>query len=404
MDKSFLLLFFKKEDLPYATIGANLSPVKIVHVVRQFTPSVGGLEDCVVNLCHAQQTHLGLSPSVVTLDRLFTRPDELLPAQEIVDGIPTVRIPWRGSKRYPIAPSVLQFLGDADLVHVHAIDFFFDFLALTRPVHRKRLIASTHGGFFHTKFASNLKKIYFNSVTRLSARAYDRIVACSQHDAEMFERVAAKNLVTIENGANLAKFGDAAAKDHRRVMISFGRMAHHKRLDGLLPLLRELRRSGEDWKLIIAGAAGEVTPASLRDAAAALGVAEAFELVVGPTEAELRTLIGKASYFISPSEYEGFGIAAVEALSAGLVPLLSGIPPFVRLLSRATDGLVIDVDTPAIAARAISQHALGLTAHWPAARDRVRAVAEDYDWRIVAARYNELYQGRRLLEPAAVPA
>ena len=368
------------------------NPVKIVHVVRQFRPSVGGLEDFVLNLCRAQRTHLGLSPSVVTLDRLFTRPAERLPARDSVEGFEVSRIPWRGSTRYPIAPSVLKFLGDADLIHVHGIDFFFDYLAATRLIHRRRLIASTHGGFFHTKFAAGLKKLYFNSATRMSARAYNCVVACSEQDAEMFRPIAARNLATIENGADLAKFGDAAAQDHKKVMISFGRLAHHKRVQSLFPLLRELRNNGEEWKIIVAGVDGEVTMESLRAAATAHGVREAIEFVVGPSDAELRTLIGQASYFVSPSAYEGFGIAAVEALSAGLVPLLSAIPPFVRLLGRATDGLAYDPEAPAAAARAISQHGVGVASQWPEVRARLRAVAENYNWRSVASRYNDVYQ------------
>jgi alpha-1,3-mannosyltransferase len=46
----------------------------------------------------------------------------------------------------------LRHLRDADIVHVHAIDFFFDFLGWTKPLHGKKLVVSTHGGFFHTSF------------------------------------------------------------------------------------------------------------------------------------------------------------------------------------------------------------------------------------------------------------
>ena len=31
------------------------------------------------------------------------------------------------------------------------------------------MVLSTHGGFFHTGYASRLKTLYFGSVTRLSA-------------------------------------------------------------------------------------------------------------------------------------------------------------------------------------------------------------------------------------------
>ena len=89
------------------------------------------------------------------------RGDYVLPAARRIDGAEVVRIPFFGSTRYPLAPSVIKFIRDADVVHVHAIDFFFDYLAWTKPLHRRKLVVSTHGGFFHTPYAARLKQLYF---------------------------------------------------------------------------------------------------------------------------------------------------------------------------------------------------------------------------------------------------
>ncbi|MGD9503100.1 MAG: glycosyltransferase, partial [Methyloceanibacter sp.] len=105
------------------------APMFIVHVVRQFYPGVGGLENGVRDLASAQVA-AGDRVRVVTLDRLFNDPSKKrLPAHETLDGIEIVRIPYAGSQRYPLAPAVLAHIADADIVHVHAMDFFFDYLA-----------------------------------------------------------------------------------------------------------------------------------------------------------------------------------------------------------------------------------------------------------------------------------
>ena len=119
--------------------------MRIVHVVRQFHPSVGGLETVVMELALAQLAH-GHDVRIVTLDRLFGS-NERLAASEKVRGLDVFRIPFTGSTRYPIAPSVLKFIKAADLVHVHAIDFFFDYLAWTRPFHRKPLATQSSAGW-----------------------------------------------------------------------------------------------------------------------------------------------------------------------------------------------------------------------------------------------------------------
>jgi alpha-1,3-mannosyltransferase len=324
--------------------------VKVVHVVRQFSPSVGGLEDTVLSLTRA------------------------------------------GSSRYPLAPAVLRHLKGADVVHVHAIDFFFDFLALTRPLHRRRLIATTHGGFFHTGAFQAAKKLWFKTITRASITAYDRIVACSQSDAELFAASAGQRLMLIENGINQAKFLAAGSQTPRKTILSFGRFARHKRTDALLSVFKHLYGLDPSWRLIIAGREADQKASELVGMADQLGIADAVRFVFNPADAELRSLMGEASFFASLSDYEGFGLAAVEAMSAGLVPILSGIPAFARLVSAAGVGLNVDADDPAAAAAAIAALPVGnvdLQAEW---RQRVMAIAARYDWEEVANRYGMVYQ------------
>ena len=365
--------------------------MKVVHVVRQFSPSVGGLEDTVLSLTRAQRERLGIDASVLTLDRLFTGP-EVLPAEDVVQGVPVRRMRWAGSSRYPLAPSVLRHLKGADVVHVHAIDFFFDFLALTRPLHGRRLIATTHGGFFHTGSFKIAKKLWFQTLTRASITAYDRIVACSQSDAEMFQASAGQRLMLIENGINQSKFHGAASPSPRKTILSFGRFARHKRTDALLRVFKDLIAIDPSWRLIIAGREADQKASELIEMAAQFNLGDAVRFVFGPSDAELRSLMAEASFYASLSSYEGFGLAAVEAMSAGLVPILSPIPAFARLVSTAGAGLTVDADDPSAAAAAIAAlpvDDLDAYAKW---RQRVMAVAERYDWQEVASRYGLVYE------------
>ena len=364
--------------------------MRVVHVVRAFHPAVGGLEGAVLSLARHQLARQGIGASVVTLDRLFSRPGEALPHRDHVDGVRVTRLPWRGSTRYPLAPSVLSHLADADIVHVHAIDFFFDFLALAKPLHRRTLVASTHGGFFHTAFAQRLKTAYFNTVTRTSAMAYAAIVACSQSDAASFERIAPNNLVTIENGVDLGKFAGRSAARHTRRIIYFGRFASHKRIEALFDLLRRLLATDPGWQLVVAGGAADVSVATLKAAAADLGPAVRF--VIDPSEAALAEAIGTASYYACASSHEGFGLAAVEALSAGLVPVLSDIPPFARLQKKAGVGMLFDpADIPQAAARLVALDDALATAG-PQERQRAMAASAAYDWDTAADAYLSVYR------------
>src|SRR4051812_25799538 len=205
--------------------------MRIVHVVRQFHPAVGGLEGVVKALATAQlaKNH---QVRVVTLDHIFNAPDVgRLRRFEYLDGIEIVRIPYIGSRRYPIAFSAIRHIRNADIVHVHGIDFFFDYLAWTAPLHRRRLVVSTHGGFFHTGFAARLKRFYFKTITRLSLSRYAGVAAVGVADEQLFKSIRSRGVCLIENGVDVDKYASASSPTPSKTLISVGRLSNNKRLD-----------------------------------------------------------------------------------------------------------------------------------------------------------------------------
>jgi alpha-1,3-mannosyltransferase len=371
--------------------------MNVVHVVRQYLPSVGGLEEVVRNLALQQSRSGRYTPTVLTLNRVFRTGGTLLPAAETLDGVAVQRLAYAGSERYPLCPQVAGALRNADLVHVHGIEFFFDYLALLHPLMRKPLLASTHGGFFHSGFATRLKKIYFRTVTRLSARAYQKVIATSENDGQLFSPVVPANkLQVIENGVDMTKFAAAAATDLRPVMIYFGRWSVNKGLLESIDVLAALCQQQPEvpWRLLIAGREYDLDAKALQDYAQAHGVADRIALHPNPGVYELRLLIGLASYFLCLSHHEGFGIAPIEAISAGLIPLLSPIPPFVRLFQTTGAGALLDATTPAQQAWQIillhAQLADDAKRH-AAARAATETALHAYSWSGVAARYAQQY-------------
>jgi alpha-1,3-mannosyltransferase len=371
--------------------------MNVIHVVRQYLPSIGGLEEVVRNLAQQQLRHTRYAPSVLTLNRVFREGDVPLAQTEMLDGVPVRRLGFIGSDRYPLCPQVAFELGKADLIHVHGIDFFFDYLALLHPFIRKPLVASTHGGFFHSGFAPRLKKIYFRTVTRLSATAYDRVIATSENDGDLFSPVVrADKLVVIENGVDLEKFAAAASPQLRPVLIYFGRWSVNKGLLECIDLLAALCAQQPDvpWTLLIAGREYDLKARDLNAYAQANGVAGRVALHPNPDVQGLRSLIGQASYFLCLSHHEGFGIAPIEAISAGLIPLLSPIPPFVRLFETTGAGAILNGTTAAQRATQTGMlHAELARApqRFQSSRAAMRTTLQPYSWESVAARYASQY-------------
>lgn len=371
--------------------------MRVAHVVRQYQPSIGGMEEVVRNLAQYQQSETIYEPYVVTLDRVFREPDKRLPKNETLDGVPVKRLSFRGSERYPLCPQVLNSLKKADLVHVHGIDFFFDYLALTQALHGRRLLVSTHGGFFHTSFAKRLKKLYFNSVTRASVTAYSRVIATSENDGEIFRQIAdTSRLRVIENGVDIKKFEGAASKTLQPTLIYFGRWSVNKGILEALDLMASLcaQQPETPWRLIIAGREYDLTTDHIQAYAARLQLNGRVSVIPAPSNHDLRTLISKASYFVCLSHHEGFGIAPIEAMSAGLIPVLSQIPPFSRLVENTKVGLVLGEADPVNRARRVGEMHADLSAQADAGLrglNQARRAALGYSWKTVAAQYVEQY-------------
>jgi alpha-1,3-mannosyltransferase len=366
--------------------------MNITHVVRQFSPSVGGLEDAVLNLCMATQEVGTVKNSVVTLNRTFSHRDERLSDRAKIDGIKVERIGFFGSSRYPLAPLVLRHLRDSDLVHVHGIDFFFDYLAITRRLHAKPMVASTHGIFFHTEFARRLKELHFRHITRRSARAYERIFASSQSDADTFSRVAPHKTITMPNGVDIKKWSNVGSVEPLTTMVYIGRFSENKRIPLLFPVVRELSSTSQKWRLYVVGKESDFTARQLSAIAAQEGLDGQVKIIPNPTKREIAEILKRASYIVSASAYEGFGLSIVEGLSAGLYPLVSSIPAFASLVHSTGRGQLLDFGNPAEAASIIRNKHLSLARAYSAERKQNIIAAGLYDWQSTAARMIEEYR------------
>jgi len=369
-------------------------PVKVTHIVRQYLPSIGGMEEVVRNIAMHQLRQGRQSTRIITLNRLFRNTQQQLPEQENIDGIEVMRLPYYGSSRYPICPHVLRELDDTDVIHVHGVDFFYDFLAATKWLHKRPLILSTHGGFFHTPFASRAKQTYFNTVTRLCSSAYNSVVATSANDGHLFSKILnTPKLQVIENGVDVEKYSDQAAPSLQPTLIYFGRWSANKGLVEALDLFAHLHQRDSTWKLIIAGREYDHSLHELKTRIDILRLRDQVTLAANPSDTDIRQLIRRASYFLCLSHHEGFGIAPIEGMSAGLTPLLSDIPPFKRLVDQANLGFNINKETPIrdTVTRLLALHAQGNEAYLER-RNTAIAFARQYAWPKVADRYLALYE------------
>jgi glycosyltransferase-like protein len=204
----------------------------------------------------------------------------------------------------------------------------------------------------------------------------------------------------IPNGVGAARFaaaagrGAAAAAARRgwrarlgRYVLAVGGIEPRKGSLELLEAYALLARERPDVRLVIAG--GE-TLFDYRDYRAAweqrardLGVTPE---VLGPVpEPDLPSLVAAAGVFAFPSAKEGFGLAAMEALAAGVPVVASDLPVLREVLGGAAR---FAASAPGFAG------ALGdaLDRPDPVRRTAGRRVAARYTWPAAAAVHLQFYQ------------
>jgi glycosyltransferase involved in cell wall biosynthesis len=184
--------------------------------------------------------------------------------------------------------------------------------------------------------------------------------------------------------------GWEAGPDAGTYALAFGHFPN-KNVDGVLRAWRLYCDSHPDLKLRICGLS-KSGRASAEQLVAELGIGERVELLPWLSDQEFETLFAGAALILFPSDFEGFGLPAVEAMRLG-VPLV--VSPDEGLM-EVTGGLaaVAEDDAPATLARAIEQ-ALGLTREQ---LDAAVARAHTFTWNRMAR------QTREALIAAGAPA
>nr|WP_195905822.1 MSMEG_0565 family glycosyltransferase [Parafrankia discariae] len=235
----------------------------------------------------------------------------------------------------------------------------------------------------------------------------------------------------IPNGVDAARFSAAAGPEDPartarerwrarlgRYVLAVGGIEPRKGTADLVEAFALLRERATPVSLVLAGGETLFDYRGYRERvlarAARLGVEP---VILGPVaHEELPALVAAADVFAFPSVKEGFGLAALEALAAG-VPVVTRDLPVLREVLAAAGDAVRFAATPAGLAAALeayldSAEQGGSTEQGhraeaparPAGRAAGQAVASGYSWSAAAdrhvARYRELIRARSTGRPA----
>ncbi len=356
--------------------------MKVLHVYNHFYPCVGGIESHIYDLCKSL-AKLGCKSDVLCLNTC-AHSNEKLTAYEEHEGIHIYRIPYVNLGVYKFAPTVIKYIKNYDLLHVHGLGFFSDFLAITRPLHKKAIVLSTHGGIFHT--SSNwIKKLYFYYWSRFVLKKNSRILAVSKNDERLFSKIS-NNVIFIPNAINVDQF-NIERVPQTNTFIYVGRISKNKRLEDIIKTLSFLE--GREIKFYIIGEDWEGIKKNLENLIAYYKLSGMVTFTDKVDRMNLLNYFSKAGFFISASEYEGFGIAALEAMAAGVPVILNDIEAFRNLVKDGENGFIVDFSNPEKASGQIIE-ILGKDLN--EISKNAKRTASDYDLGLITHKIKEVYE------------
>ena len=361
----------------------STSPIRVLHVCRRYRPFVGGVEKYVHDLA-ATQVEAGFQVTVLTLDRDIAGSTRGLPHHETLGGIEVVRLSGRGTRQVAIAfrpDRIWREIGRHDVVHLHDLRFALATSLLGAVVFRRPRIFHTHGLIFHAGSGSRLKRLalrlFFGPLLRLGGA---RIVASSEADRVLLLRDAPylrERTWTYPNAVPLKPLLSLERSPIPGRVVSIGRIVPNKALSDLVRALARLRNT--KWSLVLAGEPNPEELARINALVDELGVRDRVSLVLDFPEDEMAGLLASAALAAFPSRGEGFGIALLEAMAAGVPLIANRIPAHEALLGLDLGDRLLDFPETDAAAERIRVELSAPDADREELSARLRARAADYD-------------------------
>jgi len=202
-----------------------------------------------------------------------------------------------------------------------------------------------------------------------------------------FLRVPPERIMIIPNGVDYSKFSAGSYEKRWGRIVYLGRLVPHKHLDLLIEAFRQVTQNISEAELHIIGS-GPLLP-SIRKQAFKLDNCFIHGLL---PEEKMLDILRSSWLFVLPSEREGSGIAALEAMAAGAPVITVDYPDNAtkELITKQGTGMVAQPEKGSVASKITKIYSdEGL---WQKMSGSARSLAMAYDWDKVVGSFESYLQ------------
>ncbi|WP_054816176.1 glycosyltransferase [Nocardia arizonensis] len=362
--------------------------MRIVQLANFYGPRSGGLRTA---LHHLGEGYAAAGHEVVLIVPGPRREEQVLDTGVLRITLPALAIPWTGGYRAADPRRVADVLAGIrpDVLEVS------DRLTLRGFGRwaRRRDVASVM--ISHERLDRLLGQImpkraarrFADVANRRTAADYDIVVCTTEFARAEFQRIDAPNVELVPLGVDLDLFSPRRHDDRLRadlgvpggpLLVHCGRLSVEKRVDRSIEAIGELRKSGVQARLVVAGD-GPRRDALERRARTLPPLSDGTPAVHFTGFITERTMVAKllatADVSLAPGPHETFGLAALEALAAGTPVVASRSSALVDIVTAECGAVA--ADHPSAFADAVTDVLARPTAH---RRRAARTRAEQFTW------------------------
>lgn len=266
-----------------------------------------------------------------------------------------------------------------DLIHAHLFPSVYWVSMASRGMKVKLVYTE------HSTSNSRRNKWYFRSIERLMYRRYDRIISISQQTQDALVSwlgLLDNRFVVINNGVNTHKFASVKGAVVPKSLIMVSRFATSK---DQKTVIRAMKYIDKDAILRFVGD-GE-NRIHCEGLARELGVSDRIQFL--GSRSDVPELIASSYIGIQSSNWEGFGLTAVEIMACGKPVIATNVHGLKQVVEGA--GEVFTCGSATELADRVN-YLLSEKMYYQAMSDRCRQRAKEYDISIMSEKYLQLYK------------